>query len=73
MKRVSNQVPSNFLRLVIIGCPSLSLRRERMLVHQQRSQLVEFVARETMMISVREQIIVFAMVKLGSMIGISQI
>lgn len=36
----------NFSRPVIIGCLTLSLKREEELVHQERSQLIESVVRK---------------------------
>ena len=35
----------SYLRLLMIGCPTRSLKRERVLVHQQRSLLVQSVER----------------------------
>lgn len=40
-----------FQRLVIIGCPTLSFKREHILSHQDRSQLVESVAGTIIVIS----------------------
>ena len=45
------------LRLVCIGCLTLRLKRERVLFHQSRSELVEIVARSTMVIALRGWII----------------
>ena len=39
------------LWLVMIGCLTLSLKREGVIVHQTRNQLVESVARSTMVFS----------------------
>ena len=61
------------LRLVVIGCPTIILVREKVLLHQSRSQLVESVARSTMVIFLRERTIVLVMVKVGTRLGISQI
>ena len=38
-------------KLVVIGCLNINSRRERVLIHQPRSQLVECVARSTMVIA----------------------
>ena len=48
----------SFPRLVMIGCLNLSLKREKVLVHQARHQLVESVARSTMVIALLERTIV---------------
>ncbi len=47
----------NFQELVVIGCLTLNLRREKVQIHQMRSQLVESVVRNTMMIALRGPII----------------
>ena len=47
-------------RLVLIGCLTLSSRRDKVSIHQPRSQLVESVARSTMVV-----------VKEGTRLGIS--
>ena len=55
-KRFSNQVPSEFQELVVIGCLTLNSRREKVLIHKMRSQLVENVVKSTMLISLRGRI-----------------
>ena len=57
-------IPSS-LRLVMIGCLTLSLKWEGVLVHQPRRQLVKSVARSIMVIFLREYIIVLVVVKVG--------
>ena len=47
----------NSQELVVIGCLTLNSRREKVLIHQMRSQLVESVARSTMVIALRGRII----------------
>ena len=60
----------SFLSLGIIGCLTLSLKRERVLVHQPKSTLAESVVRSTMIIVLRGQIFVLAVVKAGTRLGI---
>ena len=48
------------------GCLTLSLIREKVLVHQPRIQLVECVARSTMVIYLRGRTIVLVVVKVGT-------
>ena len=48
----------SYLMLGMRGCLTLSVKREGTLVHQQRCQLVESVARSTMVIVLRERTIV---------------
>ena len=60
----------SFQRLCRIGFLTLSLKKEKVLVHQPSSQLVESVARSTMVIVLREQIIVLVVVKVVTRLGI---
>ena len=72
-KRVSNQVSSRFHKGRDYRVSNLKSNREGILVHQPRSQLVESVAISTMMIVLREQIIVLVVVKVGTRLGIALI
>ena len=63
----------SYLRLGMIGCLTLILISEGILVHQQRSQLVESVARITIVIVLREHIIVLVVVKVRTRLGIALI
>ena len=56
--------------LVVIGCLTLSLKRERVLLHQPKIQLVESVARSTILIVLRGWSIVLVVVKVGTRLGI---
>ena len=40
-KRVFNKVPTNFSKPMMIWCLNVSLKREDVLAHQARSQIVE--------------------------------
>ena len=44
--------------LVVIGCLTINLRREKVLIHQRRSQLVQTVLKSTMVSALRGWIIV---------------
>ncbi|TMX04404.1 hypothetical protein EJD97_008955 [Solanum chilense] len=48
---------SNSQKLVMIGCLVLNSRREKVLIHQMGSQIMESVMKSTMVISLRGQII----------------
>ena len=50
-KRSSNQVHTKSPKPMMIGFQTLSLKREEVLVHTRRNQLVESVARSTMVIA----------------------
>ena len=50
-KRFYNQVTSKFTKYRVLGCLTLSLKREEVLVHQVRCQLVESVERNIMVIA----------------------
>ena len=63
-------LPSS-LRVVVIGCQTLSLRREKVLVHQPRSQLVECLGRNTIVIALKGTDNFFVVVKVGTRLGIS--
>ena len=52
--------------LVVIGCTTLCSRREEVLIHQPRSQLVKSVARRTMVIALKGQSIALVVVKSGT-------
>ena len=52
-KRFANHVTSKFPKARDVGCLTLSLKRVEVLVHQPTSQLVESVARSTMVIALR--------------------
>ena len=60
----------SFERLVVIGYLTLNSKRKKVLIHQSRRQLVESVARSTMVIVLRGQKIVLAVVKVGTRLGI---
>ena len=62
-------LPSS-LRQVVIGCLTVSLRKENLLVHKSRSQLVESVARSTMVIDLRGYTGLLVVVKRGTGLGI---
>ena len=49
-KRFPNQVPSKFPRLMMIECLTLILKREKVLHHLTRIQLVDSVAKNIMVI-----------------------
>ena len=63
----------NFPRLVMIGCLNLSLKREKVLAHQARSQLVESVARSTMVSALLGWTIALGVARIATRLGISQI
>ena len=56
----------------MIGCLTLSVKREGVLVHQPRIQLLENVGRSIMVIVLREQIIILVVVKVGIRFDIAQ-
>ena len=58
-------LPSS-LSLVVIGFLTICLRREKVLVYQSRSPLVESVARNTMVIALRGWTIVLVVIKVGT-------
>lgn len=64
---------SSSLRLVVIGCIILSLKREGVVLHQQRRELVEGVEKSIMVIAKREGIISLVVVKVGTMFETSKI
>ena len=47
----------NYQELVVIGCLTLNLRRENVLIHQRISQLVECVVKKSMAIALKGRII----------------
>ena len=55
--RVQIKSLPNSQELVVIGCLTLNLRREKVLIHQWRSQLVESVVKTTMVSSLIGRII----------------
>ena len=61
----------SFISLGMIWFPTLSRKRERVLVHQLKNQLVESVARSTMVIVLKGQFIILAVVKVVIRSGIS--
>ena len=62
-----------FLRLLVIRCLSLRLRRQTLLVHQLRRKLVENVAKNTIVILLMGQTIVFVVVNVGTRLWIALI
>ena len=58
-------------KIVVIGCLTLNSIREKVLIHQPRSQVVESVARSTMVIALRGHIIIWVMVRVGTRLGIA--
>ena len=63
----------SYLRLLIVGCLTLILQRERVLVHQPRSQLVESVGRIIMVIASLWQTIALVMERAATRLGIELI
>ena len=57
---------SSSLSLGMIGCLTVRPEREKLLAHQTRNKLVESVARSTIVISLREQIIILVFVKVDT-------
>ena len=45
----------NSQELVVIGCLTLNLRRENVLIHQRRSQLVKSLVKSTMVSALRDE------------------
>ena len=62
-----------FQRLVTTGCLTLSLKREEVLSHQPRSQLVESVTRSIMVIALLGWTFAVVVERLETMLGISLI
>ena len=60
----------SFISLGMIWFPTLSRKRERVLVHQLKNQLVESVARSTMVIDLRGYTGLLVVVKRGTGLGI---
>ena len=58
-------------RILVRGCLTLISISERVLIHQPRSQLVESVARSTMVIYLSVRTIVLVVVKVGTRLGIA--
>ena len=65
--------PPNFSRIVMIGCLTLSLKREELLVHQQRRQLVESVARSIMVIALLGRTIALGVARVAKRLDIALI
>ena len=55
--RVQIKSLQNFQELVVIGCLTLNLRMEKVLIHQRRSQVVEGEVKRTLMSAFRGRII----------------
>ena len=55
--RVQIMSLQNFQELVLIGCLTLNLRMEKVLIHQRRSQVVEGEVKSTLMSAFRGRII----------------
>ena len=72
IKGFVNKFLQNSLRLGMIGCLIKSLGREGILVYQPRSQIVNSVEGNTMVITLMEWIIFWVLVKLGTKLEISQ-
>ena len=58
--------------LVVIGCLTLNLRREKVLIHQRRRQLVEGVVKSTMVSALRGWIISFVVPRVVTKLEIVQ-
>ena len=64
---------TNFPRLMMIGCLTLSLKREEVLAHQVKSQLVENVARSIMVIALLGRTIALGVARIATRLRIAQI